>query len=345
VKKQGCEVIIGAKADPLFGPVILFGLGGVGVELFKDFAIGIPPLNQTLVRRMMEETKVYQLLKGYRNVPPANVKLLEEILVRFSQMLVDFPQLKEVDINPLFINEKEAVALDARIVIDKERVFKRFEPHEHLVITPYPKKYETMWTLRDGRTVVLRPIKPEDEPLWLEMFQNFSEQSIRYRFFQIIKDTPHETRVRYCNIDYDREIAIVPELTENGRKKILGVTRVSIEPDGKKGEIAFIVADPWQTLGLGTKMVDYVLEICKDMKLETVYAMMLSDNYRAISLMKKMGFTTEYSDDGTVKAILNLREEELASCIEPRIAEEPQLKTKQPQTEQKDPKEAEALQE
>jgi acetyltransferase len=345
VKKQGYEVIIGAKADPLFGPVILFGMGGVGVELFKDFAIGIPPLNQTLVRRMMEETKVYQLLKGYRNVPPANVKLLEEILVRFSQMLVDFPQLKEVDINPLFIDEKEAVALDARIVIDKERVFKRFEPHEHLVITPYPKKYETMWTLRDGRTVVLRPIKPEDEPLWLEMFQNFSEQSIRYRFFQIIKDTPHETRVRYCNIDYDREIAIVPELTENGRKKILGVTRVSIEPDGKKGEIAFIVADPWQTLGLGTKMVDYVLEICKDMKLETVYAMMLSDNYRAISLMKKMGFTTEYSDDGTVKAILNLREEELASCIEPRIAEEPQLKTKQPQTEQKDPKEAEALQE
>jgi len=345
VKKQGYEVIIGAKADPLFGPVILFGMGGVGVELFKDFAIGIPPLNQTLVRRLMEETKVYQLLKGYRNVPPANVKLLEEILVRFSQMLVDFPQLKEVDINPLFINEKEAVALDARIVIDKERVFKRFEPHEHLVITPYPKKYETMWTLRDGRTVVLRPIKPEDEPLWLEMFQNFSEQSIRYRFFQIIKDTPHETRVRYCNIDYDREIAIVPELTENGRKKILGVTRVSIEPDGKKGEIAFIVADPWQTLGLGTKMVDYVLEICKDMKLETVYAMMLSDNYRAISLMKKMGFITEYSDDGTVKAILNLREEELASCIEPRIAEEPQLKTKQPQTEQKDPKEAEALQE
>jgi len=345
VKKQGYEVIIGAKADPLFGPVILFGLGGVGVELFKDFAIGIPPLNQTLVRRMMEETKVYQLLKGYRNVPPANVKLLEEILVRFSQMLVDFPQLKEVDINPLFINEKEAVALDARIVIDKERVFKRFEPHEHLVITPYPKKYETMWTLRDGRTVVLRPIKPEDEPLWLEMFQNFSEQSIRYRFFQIIKDTPHETRVRYCNIDYDREIAIVPELTENGCRKILGVTRVSIEPDGKKGEIAFIVADPWQTLGLGTKMVDYVLEICKDMKLETIYAIMLSDNYRAISLMKKMGFTTEYSDDGTVKAILNLREEELASCIEPRIAEEPQLKTKQPQTEQKDLKEAEALQE
>jgi acetyltransferase len=340
VKKQGYEVIIGAKADPLFGPVILFGMGGVGVELFKDFAIGIPPLNQTLVRRMMEETKVYQLLKGYRNVPPANIKLLEEILVRFSQMLIDFPQLKEVDINPLFINEKEAVALDARIVINKERVFTRFEPHEHLVITPYPKKYETVWTLRDGRTVLLRPIKPEDEPLWLEMFQNFSEQSIRYRFFQIIKDTPHETRVRYCNIDYDREIAIVPELTENGRKRILGVTRVSIEPDGKKGEIAFITADPWQGLGLGTKMIDYVLEICKDMKLETIYAIMLQDNFQAISLMKKMGFTVKYSDDGTAVATLDLREEEIPSCAEIGVSKESQVKTEHLQTEQKEPEEA-----
>ena len=325
IKKQGYEVIIGAKTDPLFGPVILFGMGGVGVELFKDFAIGIPPLNQTLVRRMMEDTKVYQLLKGYRNVPPANIKLLEEIIVRFSQMLVDFPQLKEVDINPLFINEKEAFAIDARIVIDKERVFAKLEPHQHLVITPYPKKYEALWKLRDGRTVLLRPIRPEDEPLWLEMFQNFSEESIRYRFFQIIKDTPHETRVRYCNIDYDREIAIVPELTEEGRRKILGVVRVSIEPDGKAGEIAFIVADPWQGLGLGTKLVDYAIEICKEREIETLYAIILPDNYRAMNLMKKMGFTLSYMEDGNVKGILNLIEEEQAKCPEPRNAQEPRV--------------------
>ena len=313
IKKRGYEIILGAKTDPLFGPVILFGMGGVGVELFKDVATGLPPLNQTLARRIMEETKVYQLLKGYRNMPPANLKLLEETMVRFSQMLVDFPQLKEVDINPLFINEKEAFALDARVVIDKEQVFAKLGPHEHLVISPYPKKYETLWKLRDGRTVLLRPIKPEDELLWLEMFQNFSEQSIRYRFFNIIKDTPHEVRVRYCNIDYDREIAIVPELTEDGRRKILGVVRVPIEPDKKTGEIAFIVADPWQGLGLGSKMVDYMIEICKDKGLETIYGVMLPDNYRAIGLVKKMGFTIEYLDDGTVKATLNLREEELGS--------------------------------
>jgi acetyltransferase len=309
IKKRGYEIIIGAKTDPLFGPVILFGMGGIGVELFKDFSVGLPPLNQTLVRRLMEETKVYQLLKGYRNVPPANLKLLEELIVRFSQLLIDFPQLKEVDINPLLIDENDAVIIDARIVIDREKIFQKIEPHQHLVISPYPKKYETLWRMRDGRTVLLRPIKPEDEPLWLEMFRNFSEESIRFRFFQIIKDTPHEVRVRYCNIDYDREIAIVAELTENGQRKILGVVRVSLEPDRKSGEIAFIVADPWQGLGLGTKMVDYTIEICKEVGVETLYAIMLPDNHRAINLTKKMGFTLKYQEDGTVKGILNLKEE------------------------------------
>jgi len=342
VKARGYEVIIGSKSDALFGPVILFGMGGIGVELFKDFSLGLPPLNQTLVRRIMEETKVYQLLKGYRNVPPANIKLLEEIMVLFSQMLVDFPQLKEVDINPLFINEKEAFAFDARIVIDRAKVFQKLEPHEHLVITPYPKKYETVWKMRDGRTVLLRPIKPEDEPLWLEMFQNFSEESIRYRFFQIIKDTPHETRIRYTNIDYDREIAIVPELTEDGKRKILGVVRVGIEPDGKSGEIAFIVADPWQGLGLGTKMVDYAIEICKDMNVERLYAIMLPDNFRAISLMKKMGFAITYAGDGTVKGALNLKEEELAKHPEPETTQKPQDQTSSVYAEAKEQNEAES---
>jgi len=246
-------------------------------------------------------------------MPPANLKLLEELMVLFSQMLVDFPQLKEVDINPLFINENEAFVLDARIIIDKEKVFAKQEPHEHLVISPYPKKYETLWKLRDGRTVLLRPIKPEDEPMWLEMFQQFSEESIRYRFFQIIKDTPHEVRVRYCNIDYDRELGIVAELTEGGRRRILGVVRLSIEPDEKTGEIAFITADPWQGLGLGSKMLDFMIEICKEKKLETIYGVMLPDNYRAINLMKKMGFTTERIDTDTVKGTLNLQEEEQKS--------------------------------
>jgi acetyltransferase len=306
IKKQGYEVIIGAKNDPLFGPAILFGMGGIGVEVFKDAAAGLPPLNRVLARRIIEETKVYQLLNGYRNKPPANIKLLEEILVRFSQMLVNFPQLKEVDINPLFINEKEALALDARIVIDKEGVFERIAHHKHLVISPYPARYEDYCKLRDGRMVLLRPIKPEDEPLWLEMFQNISEESLRQGFFQTIRDMPHEIRVRYCNIDYDREIAIVAELVEEGSRRIIGDARLNTEKHGKTGEIAVIVADPWQGLGLGTKLIDQIIEICKDRQLETIHAKTHSDNHRAIKTMKKKEFTVEYLKDGTIKAFRDL---------------------------------------
>ncbi len=323
IKTKGIEVIIGGKCDPLFGPVILFGMGGVGVELFKDYAIGLPPLNTTLARRMMEETKVYQLLKGYRNAPPANLKLLDEIMLMFSQLLMDFPQIKEIDMNPLLINEKEAFILDARITIDKESVFRKFEPHEHMVISPYPKKYEILWQLKDGREVLLRPIKPEDEPMWLEMFQSFSDESIRYRFFQMIKDTPHEVRVRYCNVDYDREIALVAQLTEKNRERILGVSRLSIEPDGRGGELAFIVGDQWQGLGLGTKLVDYTLEIAKEMKIESVYAIMLPDNKRALNLTKKMGFKLEYLSDGTIKGVLDLKGEILEDqCPKPETQQE-----------------------
>ena len=169
-----------------------------------------------------------------------------------------------------------------------------------------PKKYEKFVRLRDGRSILLRPIKPEDESLWLKMFQNFSEESIRYRFFHIIKDTPHEMRARYCNIDYAREMGIVAELEEKGQRQILGVVRLIIEQGGKTGEIAFIVADPWQGLGLGSKMLDHMIEICKDKGLHNVYALTLPDNYRAIRLLKQRGFTIQYRND-EAKATLNLK--------------------------------------
>jgi acetyltransferase len=284
-------------------------MGGIGVELFKDYSIGLPPLNTTLIKRMMEETKGLSAPKRLQKQPPANLKLLEETILLFSQLLIDFPQIKEIDINPLLINEKEAVILDARIAFDKASVFKKFEPHEHMVISPYPKKQEALWTLKNRQEILLRPIKPEDEPMWIEMFQSFSEESIRYRFFQMLKDTPHELRVRYCNVDYDREIAIVAELNQDGRKKILGVSRLSMEPGGKTGELAFVVVDKWQGFGLGTKMVDYVLEIAKEMGIEKVFVIMLPDNYRALNLTKKMGFQIKHLSDGTVKGVLNLKDE------------------------------------
>jgi len=303
----GQELIVGGKVDPIFGPTILFGTGGIGVELYRDTAVAIPPLNTTLIRRMLEETKVYQVLKGYRNQPPANLELLEKTLLLFSQLMVDFPRIKEIDINPLLVTAQKVHILDARILVDKNASTPAPEAHSHLVISPYPKKYETRWRLADGEEVLLRPIKPEDEPMWLDMFRGFSEESIRYRFFQVIKDTPHEVRVRYCNIDYDREIAIVPEITRNGKRRLLGVGRLSIEPDGKSGEFAIIVTDEFQNSGLGTKLTDHVLEVAEDMGVERAYSVMLAENYRAISLMKRMGFSLTYSDDGTVEASLNLK--------------------------------------
>ena len=242
IEEKGYELIIGGKSDPVFGPVILFGMSGAGLDLFKDYSIGLPPLNITLVRRMMEETKVYKLLKGYGNTPPVEIKKVIETLLLFSKLLVDFPQIKEISINPLLVSEKEAYILDAHIAINKDEVCKKFDPHEHMLISPYPKKYETIWSLKGGEEVLLRPIKPEDEPLWLDMFRGFSEESIRYRFFEILRDTPHEVVVRYCNIDYDREIAIVAELVKSPQRKILGVARASIESDGKTFPPAVLVS-------------------------------------------------------------------------------------------------------
>jgi len=305
IKTKGIEIILGAKTDSLFGPVIMFGRGGVDVEIYKDVAIGLLPLNQILARRMMEETKVYQLLKGYRNRPPARIKLLEEIIVRFSQMMVDFPQLKEFEMNPLLIDENEALALDSRGMINKEGI--NAKPHENLVISPYPEKYKSLWKLRDGRTVLLRPIKPEDEPLWLEMFHNFSQESLHFRLFQtILEPVAHEFSARYCNIDYDRELAIVAEIEEGGQRKMLGVVRLNLEPSEKTGELSFIVTDTWQGHGLGSKMVDYMIEICKDKKLESINAIMLQDNHRAIKLLQEMGFVVDPPGDGTQRATLDL---------------------------------------
>ncbi|MEM2146320.1 MAG: bifunctional acetate--CoA ligase family protein/GNAT family N-acetyltransferase [Candidatus Jordarchaeaceae archaeon] len=308
IQKTGCELIIGSKKDPLFGPVIVFGLGGIFVEVFKDYAVGFPPLNQTLARRLIEGTKAFRILKGYRGFPPANIKRLEEVLVKFSEMLIDFPQIKEMDINPLLISGDEAVALDVRILVDRDLVFKDVPPHSHLIISVYPKKYERFCTLKDGRSVLLRPIKPEDEPLENELWKTFSEETQRFRFFSPMRTWSHATLVRYTNIDYDREIAIIAELKENKQRKMIGVVRMIMDPpDFKTAEVAIVVGDPWQGLGLGSQMLDYIIEIARDKNLESIYGLILRDNYRAIELFKKKGFTIDVSSvKKIVKATLVL---------------------------------------
>lgn len=303
IRKKGYELLIGSKKDCQFGSVIVFGMGGVTAELFKDVSMGFPPLNQVLARRLMEKTAIYKHAESCGL--SFNVKLLEEILVRFSQLVIDFPEIKEIDINPLIVNENGALAVDARIVVDADKILQEIQPHEHLVIAPYPRKYISQWQLKDGTRVSLRPIKPEDEIRFHELFKSLSEDTMRFRFFQIMKEMPHETLTRYCNLDYDREIAIVAELQDDDRK-IIGAVRLISEPGGKCGEFAVVVADRWQGLGLGSKFVDYIVEISKDIRLEKIYGYVITNNYKMIKLCTKKGFNMETLDEDTIKATLAL---------------------------------------
>jgi acetyltransferase len=302
-KGGGCELLLGSKKDPQFGSVIVVGMGGVATELFKDVSVGFPPLNQVLARRLLEKTAIYKRVTS--SGIPLNLKVLEEILVKFSQLVVDFPEIEEIDVNPLIVNENNAVAVDARIVIDADRILREVQPHEHLVIAPYPNKYVTQWKLKDGTPVVLRPIKPEDEVLFSELFKSFSEETMRFRFFQIIKDVTHEMLTRYCNIDYDREMAIVAEIQED-KRRIIGAARLIVEPGRNCGEFAIVVGDQWQGQGLGSKLLDYIIEIGKDMKLEKIYGFVIPDNVRMIHLCRKKGFKMEPAEEGITKAVLKL---------------------------------------
>ncbi|MFO7677780.1 MAG: bifunctional acetate--CoA ligase family protein/GNAT family N-acetyltransferase [Thermoplasmatota archaeon] len=297
VKNNGYELIVGSKKDPVFGSVILFGLGGIYTELFKDKSIGFPPLNQVLAHRIIERTNAYTLLKGFRGLAPVNMKKVEETLIRFSQLIIDHPEIKEIDINPMIASGDDLIAVDARIVIDNEP-----EKHPHLIISPYPKKYIKNIKLKDGRNVTLRPIKPEDEYLWLEMFKNFSQETVRYRFFRIIKETPHEMRTRYCNIDYDREIGIVAETSKDGERKIIGVTRIIVEPSkNDEAEFALVVTDKYQRLGLGSIFLDYTFEIAKDKNVKKINGIVLKDNIPMISLCREKGFVFKEGDPGEYK--------------------------------------------
>jgi acetyltransferase len=297
IKNSGYELILGSKKDPVFGSVILFGLGGIYTELFKDRAIGFPPLNQVLAHRIVEKTKAYDLLKGFRGIKPIDMKKVEETMVEFSYLIIDNPEIKEIDINPLIAHENDLIAVDARIILDKEP-----EKHPHIIITPYPTKYMKKVKLKDGTKVLLRPIKPEDELLWLDMFRSFSEETVKFRFFRIVKETPHELRTRYCNIDYDREIGIVAEIEEDNKKKFLGVSRLIFDPGSTdRAEFALVVTDKWHRLGLGSEFIDYTIHIAKDKGLKVIHGVVLKENIPMITLCREKNFKVMDGDPGEYK--------------------------------------------
>ena len=298
MSKRKYELIIGCKNDAIFGPTIVFGMGGVSVEIFKDTTVGLPPLNMALAMRLIEDTKIYKLIKGYRGMPGADIPAIQFLLYKFSYLLMDFPQIKEIDINPYGVDERGGIVLDAKVILDSSVVVDPNNPYKHLVISPYPSHYIKDIKLNSGLHVTLRPIRPEDEFLEKEMFSNFSERTQRFRFFQLIKDISHEELTRYTQIDYDREIAIIAEVTDEGRKKMAGVARLIADQYNETAEYAIVIADPWHSQGLGNKLTDYILKIAKDHGIKTVYASILAVNHIMLHMFKTRGFKLTKVEDG-----------------------------------------------
>ena len=301
------ELFIGCKRDPIFGPVIVFGLGGVSVEVFKDVNIGLPPLNMSLAAQLIEDTKISTLLKGYRGMKGVDPRYLPFLLYKFAYLIMDFPEISELDINPFCVDETGGITLDAKIILDKEAVSGPVHPYSHLVLPAYPKQYERPFKLADGREILLRPIRPEDEPMEAEMFTHLSVQTQRFRFFQLIKNITHEMLVRFTQIDYSREMAIIAEIEEEGRKKMAGVVRIIADPFQESAEFAIVVADPWQKQGLGNEFTDYILEIAEEMGLKRIYANFMKGNFIMKHLFEKRNFKmTLHAEDDYYSAELEL---------------------------------------
>ena len=303
---DGYELIIGSSLDAQFGPVLLFGTGGQLVEVFKDRALSLPPLNTTLARRMMEQTKVYKALQGVRGRKPVNLAELEQVMVRFSRLVVEQPWIKEIDINPLLATPDRLVALDARIVLHGREVSEEELPKP--AIRPYPTRYVSAWTMKDGSEVLIRPIRPEDEPMMVKFHATLSERSVYLRYFHLMnlsQRVAHERLTRICFIDYAREMALVAERRNatTGENEILGVGRLTRVLGSNDAEVAVLVSDQWHGRGLGKELLARLVIVGGDEKLTALKADILPDNRDVMRICEKLGFTLRHSvEDEVVKA-------------------------------------------
>jgi acetyltransferase len=309
IKRDGYELIVGSTTDSQLGPVLLFGTGGQLVEVFQDRALGLPPLNSTLARRMMEQTKIYTALKGVRGRKPVPLDELEQLMVRFSYLVAEQRWIKEIDINPLLASEQALIALDARVVLHPAHISEAELPRT--AITPYPVEYVAPWTLHDGTAVLIRPIRPEDEPLLVEFHHTLSEQSVYQRYFHpfpLSERIAHERLTRIAFINYEREMALVAERRDEAHKPhIIGVGRLIKLRGGKEAEFAILISDEYQHQGLGTELLSRLVAIGRREGVKRIIADILPDNAAMIRVSEQVGFTCRYSaEDGVVKAELVL---------------------------------------
>jgi acetyltransferase len=303
VTLEGYELILGSSIDPQFGPVLLFGAGGQLVEVFRDHALGLPPLNTTLARRMIERTQIVSALRGIRGRPPVDVGRLEQLLARFSQLVVEQPWIKELDINPLLASADGLVALDARVVLHDPGT--RDEELPRPAIRPYPTHWITVWQSRDGVPLTIRPIRPEDEPLMVAFHQSLSDHSIYLRYLHpmaLSQRVAHERLSRICFIDYDRDVVLVAERAgAAGEREIVGVGRLSRLPWTAEAEFALLISDHFQRRGLGTELLRRLVAIGRGERLERIVGYIASDNHGMQRVARSLDFKIRRPpDDPTI---------------------------------------------
>lgn len=307
VNWSGYELIVGSSPDPQFGPVLLFGMGGQLVEVFRDRALALPPLNTTLAKALIEQTTIAKALKGVRGRRAVDEDVLAALLVRFSELVAEQPRIAEIDINPLLASPERVIALDARVVLHDPSVADADLPR--LAIRPYPHEYIREITASDGAPVVVRPIRPEDEPALAEFHATLSEETVRARYgtdMALAERTAHERLTRICFVDYDREIALVAEAPTAGGSVVAGVVRLSRVHATEDASVALVVADAWQRRGIGAELLSSAVEVARREGAARVVAEMSGDNRAMRELMAKQGFV--FADrDGTVVASLPLR--------------------------------------
>ena len=294
-RASGREVLVGVIDDPVFGPVVSFGAGGTAVEILRDRAVALPPLNEHIARSRILRTKVAKMLGEFRGLPPVKLDALVQVLLRVSEMVCELPQIKEMDINPLTVDEEGAFALDARIVVHYQAPGRR--PYDHMAIHPYPSHLVSHWQLADGTDITVRPIRPEDAEIEQAFVRKLSPEAKYFRFMESIQELSKEMLVRFTQLDYQRELAFIATTKVGGREVELGVARYFTNPDGESGEFALVVADEWQRKGIGTRLMSCLIEAAREKGFRTLQGEVLANNPKMLHLMGKLGFTSRMSTD------------------------------------------------
>ena len=298
------EITIGIATDPVFGPIISFGAGGTAIEIFADTNVALPPLNEYLSKELIKGTRAAKFLKHFRNQPEANIVQLVDVLQRISEIICELPEVRELDINPLLVDEEGVIAVDARVIVARPET--STARYGHMAIHPYPVELVTQWQLADGTDVVVRPIRPEDAEIEQEFVKSLSAESKYFRFMQSLDKLTPLMLARFTQIDYDREMALVAVIREGTPDaEMLSVTRYVSNPDRHSCEFALTVGDNWQRLGIGQEMMRRLMAVARDRGIEVMEGEVLSNNSKMLALCERMGFRIAH--DGPERDVVQVR--------------------------------------